>query len=111
MLEGAPKVHLRVDNSTCLKHVNKSPTDTFFAYSKACAVRISLLSELRQAGVILCSHVKSDLNPADVFTKPFSPADHIAKSKLTGLDFPCDSAVHVANVAVRGSLWQRLRRL
>ena len=111
LIEATPKVHLRVDNSTCLKHVNKSPTDTFFAYSKACAVRISLLSELRQAGVILCSHVKSDLNPADVFTKPFSPADHIEKSKLTGLDFPCDSAVHVANVAVRGYLWQRLRRL
>ena len=94
---------------TCLKHINKSYTDTFFAYAKACAVRISLLSDLRVAGLIAATHVKSAVNPADVFTKPFGPQDFISKAEQTGLMFPPESAVlrSAAARVSRGRIWRR----
>jgi len=108
-IEEAPTVCLRVDNATCLKHVSQNPTQTFFVYAKACAVRISLLSDLHKAGIICASHVASALNPSDVFTKAFGPLDFLGKAKQTGLRFPEESPVHVANVAARGVLWRRRR--
>ena len=107
LLKQRPTVTLRVDNMTCLRHINKSYTDTFFAYSKACAVRISLLSDLRELGIIAASHVKSAINPADVFTKVFAQFDFLDKARQTGLEFPSDSAVLRANVARRSRLWRR----
>ena len=101
---------LRVDNLTCLKHVNKSYTDTWYAYSKACAVRITFLSDLRIAGVIAASHVRTSINPADVFTKAFSGTEFAGRAVLTGLVYPASCAVHRFSAtarALRGRLWRR----
>lgn len=113
-----PQLTIRVDNSTCLKHINKSYTETFFAYSKACAVRISLLSDLRVAGLIAASHVQSAINSADVFTKPFSADVFAGKAMQTGLVYP-SPGIHrsgpkggeqgFAARMIRGRWWRRRR--
>ena len=97
---------LLLDNSTALKHVAESPTDSFWLFSKACNLRLGLMVSLRQLGIIRAAKVRTDFNRSDVFTKTFS-AEFASKARL--------ASVHVEDLCAwrrparqaRAALWLR----
>ena len=80
-----PKIALRIDNSVCLQHVREQPSVAFVLVSKAIGVRIGLLRDLMRAGLFSCSHVRSAVNRADVFTKPLTSEKIRLGMDMTGV--------------------------
>ena len=97
-------VKLFVDNSQVISLAKSGDSERLHFHHKALNIRINMLQYLIENGFATIDHIRTAINPANLFTKVLGRLDTERESALCGLKFNFPSA----NLA-RANLWRRLR--
>ena len=73
------------DNTEVIRNSCKGISDTLGVIAKALRLRISLLKDLSNMGIIKVAHVRSVDNPSDIFTKALSKIKHGLLCNMCGM--------------------------
>ena len=95
-----PCLILRVDNSQLISLALNGESEKLFFTHKAINVRLGFLRTALDQGWIKIEHVRSALNPANLFTKCLGKIQLVREAKLCGVDI-VDSRV------ARATLWSQ----
>ena len=95
-------VKLFVDNSQVISLAKSGESEKLHFHHKALNIRINMLQYFIENGIATIEHVKTKLNPANLFTKVLGRLDTERESSLCGLRFNFARA----NLA-RAELWRR----
>ena len=96
-------VNLFVDNSQVISLAKSGDSERLHFHHKALNIRINMLQYLIENGFATIAHIRTTINPANLFTKVLGRLDTERESALCGLKFNFPSA----NLA-RAKLWRRL---
>ena len=82
----AEKVYIRCDNAAVVRASWKGFSKSIIGYQKAIGTSIRLFQQILTAGAFGLEHIRSEANPADIFTKALPWVKHTHAARLCGVE-------------------------
>ena len=85
-VENVTPVPVFNDNMEVVRNASKGVSSTLGVTAKALRLRVSLLKDLSQMGLIHVQHIRSEHNPSDIFTKVLGKFKIRALNEMCGIE-------------------------